>query len=76
MALRRVRILTDLHWNLARPLTAAEQRLRDVTLPALEAAVAKLQHSLEVTSHTHEYHGLRVTCVLALAVSGGHQPCD
>ncbi len=49
MALCRVRILADLHWKLARPLTAAEQRLRDITLPGLEAAVAKLQHSLEVT---------------------------
>ena len=49
MALCRVRILADLHWKLARPLTGAEQRLQDITLPGLEAAVAKLQHSLEVS---------------------------
>ena len=54
-ALCRVRILADLHWKLARPLTAAEQRLRDITLPALEAAVAKLQHSVEVMHHGHQY---------------------
>ena len=63
---RRVRILADLHWKLARPLTAAEQRLRDITLPGLEAAVARLQHSLEVTPSAHEYHHLPTTSVVAL----------
>ncbi len=46
--MHRVRILADLHWKLPRPLTAEEQRLRDVMLPSLEAAVGKLKHSLEV----------------------------
>ena len=43
-----MRILADLHWKLPRPLTAAEQRLRDVTLPGLQASVAKLRLALEV----------------------------
>ena len=47
-ALRRLRILADLHWKLPRPLTAAEVRLRDITLPGLEAVIAKLQLTLEV----------------------------
>ena len=49
-AVHRLRILAELHWKLPRPLTAAEQQLRDMTLPGLEASVAKLQSTVQVST--------------------------
>ena len=46
----RLCILAELHWKLPRPLTAAEQQLRDGILPGLEASVAKLQATVQVRS--------------------------
>ena len=51
-AVHRLRILAELHWKLPRPLTAAEQQLRDVTLPGLESSVAKLQSTVQVSTNS------------------------
>ena len=44
-----MRILAELHWQLPRPLTASEARLRDVVLPDAEAASLDLQHSVQAS---------------------------
>lgn len=44
----RLKLLAELHWAQPRPLSAAEARLRDRELPALQAAAAQLQQDLTV----------------------------
>lgn len=44
----RVKLLTELHWQLPRPLTPADEHLRSVKLPDAESAVEELQHSVQV----------------------------
>jgi hypothetical protein len=45
-----VKLLTELHWQLPRPLTPAEEQLRSVKIPDAELAAEELQQSVQVGS--------------------------
>ena len=43
-----MRLLAELHYQLPRPLSVAEARVRDLVIPDAEAALADLQRSVQV----------------------------
>ncbi len=47
----RVKLLAELHFQLPRPLSLAEARMRDVVIPDAEAALTDLQRSVQVCAY-------------------------
>ena len=48
----QVKILTELHWSLPHPLTAAEAQLRSQELPSMSTEIDQLQIAFKVFPHS------------------------
>ncbi len=65
--LGRVKLLTELHWRLPRPLTPAEEHLGGVRIPDAEAALEELRQSVQVMAASGAV--LSVTSHMACALT-------